>query len=356
MKRRVVAVVILILAVAVEADPLLFEQTEPLNVVLTGPFKSLYKNRKKDIRPYSEGRFAFLDAQGEKITIPVNIKTRGNFRRVNCTNPPLRLNFKKKGNDGTLMAGQDKLKLVAPCKRSGRYEELIALEYLAYQIFERVSEYHFKTRQLDIGYVDSTKQGRPWQTQAFLIEDINVAAARGNQIQKVVKEASRRKLDHGQTALVELFQFFLGNTDYSTLRGPPGDDCCHNMRVVGEEGSDILYPIPYDFDASGFVDAPYSSPAQAYPIKKTTQRYFTGWCKEERFYAQAIAVFSAARSDIKNVVVDAALLSDKTLKKTLKFIDDFYSVIGDDQRVQEQIIARCRGNMIPPPVTLDSEA
>ena len=58
------------------------------------------------------------------------------------------------------MEGQDKLKLVAPCKRSERYEGL-ALEYLVYQIFTRVSPYHFKTRLLDIGYLNQVSRQSP---------------------------------------------------------------------------------------------------------------------------------------------------------------------------------------------------
>ena len=349
MRSGLVILLLASLVSTVHAEPGLFEEDPPLSAVLTAPFKTLYKNRKQDVRQYADGRFSFAAGDGEKIAIPVQVKIRGNFRRLNCSNPPLRLNFKKRGNDGTLMEGQDKLKLVAPCKRNDRYEELIALEYLAYQIFSRVSPYYFKTRLLDIGYVETAKQGKPWVTTAFFIEDINDAVARSDMETKTVEKASRRKLDHTQTAIVELFQFFIGNTDYSTLAAREGDDCCHNMRLLGREGDDVLFPIPYDFDFSGFVDAPYAYPAEQYPIKKTTQRYFSGWCKESRFFYNAIAVFSSEKNVIYSDVEASGLLSEKTLKKTLAFMDKFYDVINDEERVQSEIIDRCRGNVIPAP-------
>ena len=127
---------------------------------------------------------------------------------------------------------------------------------MVYQIFTRVSPYHFKTRLLDIGYLESGQQAKPWLTTAFFIEDISDAAARTEMEQKIVVKADRRKLDHSQTAIVEMFQFFIGNTDYSTLAAREGDDCCHNMRLVGRAGEDALFPVPYDFDSAGFVDAP----------------------------------------------------------------------------------------------------
>ena len=330
-------------------EPALFDATEPLNVVLTAPFKTLYKERRQEVRLYSDGRFSFEDGAGEKISVPVKVKTRGNFRRLNCSNPPLRLNFKKKGNDGTLLEGQDKLKLVAPCKRNDRYEGFLALEYLVYQIFARVSPYHFKTRLLDIGYLESGQQAKPWLTTAFLIEDISDAAARTEMEQKIVVKANRRKLDHRQTAIVEMFQFFIGNTDYSTLAAREGDDCCHNMRLIGRDGEDILVPVPYDFDSAGFVDTPYASPAEQYPITQTTQRYFTGWCKEDRFFHDAIAVFRSAKAGIYSDVQNSGLLSEKAMKKTLAFMDEFYELIDEEERVQTEIIDRCRGNVIPPP-------
>lgn len=343
--------VFLFLARVATADegPALFDVSEPLNVVLTAPFKTLYQERRQDVRLYSDGRFSFEDGAGEKISVPVKVKTRGNFRRLHCSNPPLRLNFKKKGNNGTLMEGQDKLKLVAPCKRSERYEGFLALEYLVYQIFTRVSPYHFKTRLLDIGYLESGQQAKPWLTTAFFIEDIRDAAARTDMEQKIVVKADRRKLDHSQTAIVEMFQFFIGNTDYSTLAAREGDDCCHNMRLVGRAGDDALFPVPYDFDSAGFVDAPYANPAEQYPIKKTTQRYFTGWCKEERFFLDAIAVFRSAKAAIYSDVENSGLLSEKALKKTLSFMDEFYELIDEEERVQTEIINRCRGKLIPAP-------
>ena len=136
----------------------------------------------------------------------------------------------------------------------------------------------------------------------------------------------------------------------STLAGPPGSNCCHNVRLIGEPGDNTtLYPVPYDFDASGFINARYASPAQQYPIKKTTQRYYSGWCKEERFVRSAIDVFIDKKPDIYATILDSGLLREKTLKSKTQFIDKFYDIIENEQKVQTQVLDRCRGNLVKAP-------
>ena len=40
-------------------------------------------------------------------------------------------------------------------------------------------------------------------------------------------------------------------------RGPQGDECCHNGRLMTDRAGGPLTTVPYDFDFSGLVDAPY---------------------------------------------------------------------------------------------------
>ncbi len=350
LKKIITGLALCMVCVSSFATSTLFEDKSSINAVLTAPLSSIFKQRKNDVRLYFDGRLVYDIEGAEPVQVPLKVRTRGNFRRMNCYNPPLILNFKKKENEGNLLAGQDKLKLVAPCKRSDPYRKLIALEYIAYQLWEMLSEYHFKTRLLDLGYVDSDKETEPWKAQAFVIEDIADAAGRVDMKEKTIKQGDREKLDHAQTALLELFQLLLGNTDYSTLRGPGESDCCHNVRLIGKKGEgSTLYPVPYDFDASGFVNARYAAPANQFPIKKTTQRYFSGWCKEERFYRGAIDIFKTRKDDIYTKISDSGMLDKKTLQNKIRFVDRFYDIIEDEDKVKSKILERCRGDLIPAP-------
>ena len=54
-----------------------------------------------------------------------------------------------------------------------------------------------------------------------------------------------------QAALLGVFQYFIGNTDWWMPRR-------HNIAVLTVE--DSTYAVPFDFDLSGAVDAPYAKP------------------------------------------------------------------------------------------------
>ena len=106
---------------AADAHPL-FQSDEVLKAVLTAPIAQTYAQRDQDIRLYFPGQWTYIGDGGETARLVVSIRTRGNFRRQYCQFPPLQLNFKKSQVKTTLFAGQDKLKVVAPCKRVARFQ------------------------------------------------------------------------------------------------------------------------------------------------------------------------------------------------------------------------------------------
>ena len=71
---------------------------------------------------------------------------------------------------------------------------------------------------------------------------------------------------------MRLFQYLIGNTDFSPLSSIEGD-CCHNAKLIGEESLEPVHPVPYDFDSSGWVDrALRRAPPEQLPIREVTQR------------------------------------------------------------------------------------
>jgi hypothetical protein len=325
----------------------LFSSDEPIEAVLSAPLTQAYGERKKDVRLYKLGTFSFKYATDKTHRLDVKIRTRGNYRRLNCTHPPLHLNFVKKGNDSTLFEKQDKLKLVGPCKSGSAYQEYIGLEYLVYKLWEEMSPYHFKTRLVNLSYVDTDNKRKPWQATTFLIEDVDDVAKRSKRERLAQPKGIRRQMNLEQTALLEVFQLLIGNTDYSTLAAPEDDNCCHNARLLVEKDktTDVI-PVPYDFDVSGFVDAPYAEPPAQYRIKRVRQRYFTGWCKEDAQFLAAIELFKQRQASLYDIVQQASVISEKSRKKALEYLDSFSDLIDDPKRVQKEIIGRCRGEVI----------
>ena len=334
-----------VLSAQARADQPLFSDETPLEAVLTAPLAQAYDEKAAESRFYLDGIFSYkVDADTIERT-PVKIKTRGNFRRANCSLPPLRLNFSQKRVKDTLLDGQDKLKLVSPCRAGRIYQDLIGMEYLAYNIFQVVSEHSLKTRMMNLNYVDLDGQLKPRQVQAFVIEDIKDLAKRSGLKSITIEKASRRQMNLQATALVEVFAYFIGNNDYSTLIGMPGDNCCHNVRLLAEsEEAGNYIPVPYDFDMSGLVDAPYATPPGTVPISSVRQRYFNGWCKSDEDYAAAVDRFREKEADIMALVDNAHYIRDGVKKRTKEYFEKFYSMMDSPKRYEREILGRCRGS------------
>ena len=57
-------------------------------------------------------------------------------------------------------------------------------------------------------------------------------------------------------------------------------------RLLRAPGA-LLTPVPYDFDYSGLVDAPYAVPPEGIPVENVRQRNYRGYCAH---MAQARAI------------------------------------------------------------------
>src|SRR5690606_26257310 len=98
------------------------------------------------------------------------------------------------------------------------------------------------------------------------------------------------QLDTEQASLVAVFEYLIGNTDFSMVHGARDDDCCHNIVPFSREGQDYLI-IPYDFDFSGLVNAAYASPNPELPIRSVTRRLYRGLCEQNPYLESSLGKF-----------------------------------------------------------------
>jgi hypothetical protein len=329
------------------AEAPLFASQEPLAAVLSVPLNEIYREADEDEREQMAGSLSYTDATGAELALPVRVRTRGVFRRANCSRPPLRLNFKKSDLDGSLFDGQDKLKLVNPCDPNSRSEQQLALEYLAYKLYEEISDASFRTRLMSLTLEDSSGKRDPWTTVAFVIEDEGELLKRLDGEPLAAPQARRSQMDLAATSRVELFQYLIGNTDFSMYVAAPERDCCHNTKLVnkGDEEAPLYIPVPYDFDSSGLVNARYAKPPPFLPIKRVTQRYFMGYCRDPQYLDDAVAYFKERREELL-AVFESELLTDKTRKRALKFVDKFFEVLDSPKKVERELAEGCRGEML----------
>lgn len=315
----------------------LFETEEILDLVIRGDVKSLLRDRAEE-STYHELELITQDAQSEKLVHPLKIRTRGNFRkkRANCFYPPLRLNFPKKAiPSGSIFLGQDKLKLVTPCK-GDRY---VIREYLTYKLYNLVTPYSFKARLVRVRFEDNKngKQGDPFF--AFLIEDEDVMAKRNL---RMIKETNQVKPQDTQLHLflkMAVFQFLIGNTDWSI-------QFRQNIKLLYTEEGKKPIPVPYDFDHAGIVNAPYALPPPELELVSTRERRYRGFCieKEQAELENTLDFYRKIKDDLYKVYTDCTLIESKYRKRTLKFLDDFYKIIDSPSKRKNAFNYPCLPN------------
>ena len=328
----------------------LFQDEAVLKAVLTAPISQAYAQRHQEARIYFPGQWTYIDEHGETQRLDVSIRTRGHFRREVCELPPLQLNFKKSQVKGTMFAGQNKVKLVAPCKQGKRYQQYVILEYLAYKMYQLLTDNSFTVRLVRLSYVDRDEKLDPWTDIAFLIEDDKDMARRQDLDRVNVESVRYNQLDHARVAVLQLFQFMIGNNDYSVIKPSGDDDCCHNIELLGIEDEtqaempdESIIPVPFDFDFSGLVNAAYAAPPSQIPVRDVRFRFFYGLCVPRPILDEAIAELQSRRDDFMALIANSEQLDEGLREKNLTYIEEFFEIIDDPELTNEEIIRRCRG-------------
>jgi len=322
---------------AKEPDPL-FRDNTVLDVTITAPMKPLVRERSKD--EYLKGTFGYTNADGTPVVLDVGIRARGNFRHKICDLPPLRLNFKKSQVKGTLFNKQNKLKLVVPCEDSDRYEQLLLREYLAYRILNMLTDLSFRVRLLRITYVDTNGRSNDDIRYAFVIEDQERFAKRHGLQEMDLKWTSVEALEPGALNLTSVYQFLIGNTDFSPIAGAPERGCCHNYVLYSAESGRFV-PVPYDFDHSGLVDAPYAKPNEAFKIRNVRERLYRGRCANNAFIPASLERHRQVRESIYELVDELPGADGRTEREATRYIDAFFELIEKPSGVERYITKKC---------------
>jgi len=341
--RTVTTITFLLLATSGSAevseppDPL-FQEMDVIEVRLVAPLTALVRER--PTVDHLTGVFQFTESDGTAVDFDVKIWTRGHFRHDICDFPPLWINFKKSQTDETLFDKQDKLKLVVHCDDSNRYEQTVLREYLAYRFFNAITDQSFRVRLLQVTYIDS-EGSRDEQTRfAFLIEHKNRLAERIDRKDLKLDHTAVDSIQADQLNLTSVFELFIGNTDFSPVAGAPGNECCHNYVLFGND-VDPLLAIPYDFDQAGIVNAPYAVTNENLNIRNVRQRLYRGRCVNNHYVAASLQKFEDNSDAIYALIAKQEGLDSGVRKSIARYVDDFYELVDEAQDVERKIINKC---------------
>jgi hypothetical protein len=342
MIRPLLAIACACLAVAparAQAPDPLFAASDPVHLTITAPLPGLMRSRG------DPGRVAgtVTDPSGQQL--PATFALRGITRRTRdtCDFPPLRVDFTTPPPATSLFAGQKHLKLVTHCRKSPAFDQYVLLEYAAYRMYNLLTPHSIRVRLANIDYRNS--DGSPIASRiGFFLEDVGDVAKR-NGVREV--HAGTRIpvnfLTPTDAARYALFQHMIANHDWAMNAGPAGDECCHNAKLIGVAAPGQAVPVPYDFDFSGLVNAPYAVAPDVLKIDRVTQRVYRGYCAHNAQALQVAREMRTAQPQLLAVLAETPGLSPKKQQSAAEFLARFFADIASDADVGAKVLNHCTG-------------
>jgi len=331
------------LRLAAENAPL-FASHDVVEITVEGPLKTIFRERDEESE-YHDAVLWYIDDSGERVTLDVGVKTRGKFRlqRRICDFPNLRFNFKRGQVEGTLFAGQDRVPVVAHCQdKKDDYEQRTLQEYLVYRTFNQLSEVSVRVRLARLTWIDTDEDRDAVTKYGFFLEHFDNTAARNGWQVLEVPIVPPEQQEQRQLTLFEVFQFMIGNTDFDPFNAAEGENCCHNAVLVGTMAGPVL-PVPYDFDWSGVINAPYARPNPILETRSVRQRRYWGVCRPVSDFPPVFNVFKDKREAIYDLWRNQEGLEEKRIRESLEYFDEFYEIIDDAGKAEREIVRMCRG-------------
>lgn len=320
------------------SDPApLFQNQEPLSIKLKMSIKDVKKNT--DDSTYLESTLYYKNNTDAYDSLNIELRARGNNRRENCYYAPLRLKFSKSESKETPFIGNKKLKLVLPCLIESNNDDYVIKEYMAYKLYEIVTPVHFKTRLLNIEFIEEKgKRTTTKDLKGFLIEDIDNVAKRlnGNEIKRRIMPLQQDDLASVRNSY---FQYMIANTDFSTMYN-------HNGKLMFVDKK--IIPLPYDFDMSGLVDASYSVVSNVQnmnlDITEVTERAYKGYIRDEKIFYQVRDEFINNKSKMFEAIDDLEnYFKDKNqFIRARRFIESFFEILVNDKSFKKYILDKAR--------------
>ncbi len=321
-------------------DPVpLFSETGTLDIEISAPWRRLKREREED-GPY-QALVGYADRDGRHHTVAATVERRGLTRQRICRMPPIQLRFEKDDVEGTLFEGNKSIKVVTHCRKGNRWTRYYQREMLAYRIYNRVTDLSFRVRAMTVNYRDDERDRVDGPRFAFMIEDDKLAGDRHGLDKLEQRSISPRQLPSLETSRFALFHYLIGNADWSALSGP-GDECCHNAKLIGEDSLDPVDAVPYDFDASGLVDAHYAVPTQELGVRDITVRVFRGFCVHNDGLDAARREFIAMEDEIEAIVERQTLMSERDRRRVRQYFGQFFNILRGDKRFGREVIDGCR--------------
>lgn len=300
-----------------------FNQTQVLKVELSLDMEALHANKKSN--EYQKAKFSIIGDSNIE-TYSVKVRARGRFRRVKSEMPPLKLKFSKKELIAQGLSEDNDYKLVTHFYDSREGDDAVLREYLAYKLYNELSGQSFRVQLAEVTYKDKNTKEKTTR-YGILIEDADQMASRlGGDICDECFNRPETDYDATNLQLHALFQYMIGNTDWSVMMN-------RNLKVVQVKNTGKYIAVPYDFDFSGFVNATYAIPNVDYKLTTVRDRAFLGSQNLPKALMAAKGMMIAKRAAMENTINEFKLMSRKSRKDLLEYMDSFYTALETQQEL-----------------------
>ena len=226
------------------------------------------------------------------------------------------------------------------CRAARKYEQYVVEEYLLYRVLNLPTLLSYRPRLAQVTYHDEDA-GSELTRYAFFTEREEHMAARNGWKTLNVEAVPLARIEPNQTALLSVFQYMIGNVDWSVLDGPAGKPCCHNIQLVGDDEG-VFIPVPYDFDSAGVIDVGYAVPHVSLPIYSVRERLFRGYCIHNNYLPEILARFRDKRSEIYELYRGERALDPGRVSHALEYYDRFFELIANPEEIQSELVRTCR--------------
>jgi hypothetical protein len=313
----------------------LFSSDSILVLKIRGDIRSLLNDRSGEPKYFPMSLF-YKNGDNAEISVPVNIKTRGHFRRLkeNCFYPPLLLQFSGDSKtEAGIFPSKAKLKLVMPCAE----DEYVVREWLVYKIYNLITPESFKTRLVKVTLENEKNNSTTKPFIGIIIEEEKQMAKR-NGLVVVNRKTKPQKTEEEVFLKLTVFEYLIGNTDWSV-------EYLQNIKLIATDSISVPHTVPYDFDHAGIVSAPYALPFEALQMTSVRERRYRGYCITDlKKFEPVVAQFNNLKNDIYNLYTNCPLLGQSYVKTTIKYLDEFYKTINDPKLLQKEFQYPCDKN------------
>jgi len=313
----------------------LFDEVQPLEMELVLDWEALCRNPQKAECVDLPATLVYRNALDQEQRVSVALRTRGRYRAdtVECALPALFVFFTS-DTRGTLFAGESMLPLTTHCARPAEYEQYLLKEYLAYRIYAALTSNSLRVRLVHVTYRDSAGRLAPLERYAFFTEHFDSFAHRHGVVVRSKQLFDPRTADPNEMAVFDLFQYAIGNTDWSAVKG-------HNVLLVVNEAG-LATPVPFDFDFSGLVNAKYASVSPEVSIGNVRQRVFRGVCDPKTDWEGAFAHFAVRRDDVLALADEIPGLEAKQRDRAVEYLAGAFATFASPERRGALIVDACR--------------